>query len=250
MLSGSAAHSVYVCQRCGDEVSGRRVALLEHLRDTSTRLSFYTGVPVVYGWPSSGGVLIKQVSAVEVEWLGLQRAGLSCRAENRGEEDVFCTRLRRLGARWYSRERIWLARAMSIDHSFNSSDRKSVDDIPNLEVGIPSSRQHNDNAAWVLRVSDTNGREATDQRCMLQLALSMEERCEVIQKLGGTLFDHAGECPGLRSVPEGNIEAVDLETLQADRMMGAEADSFNCDEEDYELALLQAQMRLCHQAHA
>jgi hypothetical protein len=59
---------------------------------------------MVYGYPPSGGVLIREAVAVELLHLGLDRFKEAERSLNTAEEDGFCKRLHQIGAsRWASR---------------------------------------------------------------------------------------------------------------------------------------------------
>lgn len=57
----------------------------------------------IYGWPSTGGVWTKTVDAVELVFLGIDPQHAK-RCGNQMEEDDFCQRLKRLGARFYANE--------------------------------------------------------------------------------------------------------------------------------------------------
>lgn len=52
-------------------------------------------------WPSTGGVWIKHLSPVEMQYLGLDRFADAERSADPAEEDTFCTKLRQLGASWW-----------------------------------------------------------------------------------------------------------------------------------------------------
>jgi hypothetical protein len=55
---------------------------------------------MVYGYPSSGGVLVREAGAAELLHLGLDRFKEAKRSPSTAEEDGFCKRLRQHGATW------------------------------------------------------------------------------------------------------------------------------------------------------
>ncbi|KAL4981833.1 hypothetical protein BDW68DRAFT_192641 [Aspergillus falconensis] len=57
---------------------------------------------IVYGYPSTGGVLIKgPIDLVDITFLSLPRFHVAQRSPSAEEEDRFCNLLRRLGATWW-----------------------------------------------------------------------------------------------------------------------------------------------------
>ena len=104
---------------------------------------------------------------------------------------------------------------------------------------------------WVLRISlDTD--EAEWQRCVLGLALSMEERCQVIQMFGGRYVEDASERPGLLSCDGAQEEARELKRLRAEgdvvelERLRVEIDTedYAREEEEEELRKLQEEMMM------
>ena len=196
------------------------------INDKSKRLSFHSGHAIVFGWPSTGGILIKTVSAVEIDWLKLSHFEESKRSFDESKEDAFCSQLRQVGARWYWSESGFLYRDDLRDYEAFCAGYRSMQLLRDIEVAFPLSNPATEtsatasaaNGAWILRVSLEKA-EAKRQRCFLNLALDMGERCQVIQKLGGRFFQNADEVPALMSCAEDEEEA-ELECLQAETETG------------------------------
>jgi len=64
------------------------------------RLEFDNSL-VANGYPSTGGYLTRRVTGVEIEWLVLDKMHEIQMSKEQAEEDNFCLRLRRLGAKWW-----------------------------------------------------------------------------------------------------------------------------------------------------
>ena len=67
---------------------------------TPKRLALISGDAIVRGYPSTGGILIKEVDSVEVKYLGLDEALGADRSTDSTEEDAFCSLMLNLGAEW------------------------------------------------------------------------------------------------------------------------------------------------------
>jgi hypothetical protein len=139
----------------------------------------------VYGYPSTGGVLIKGVCAVELLHLNLDKFKKANRSLDPAEEDEFCKRLRSLGARW------WLSEGHHVDMMIGEGDLEKEAKV--VQTGWPSSG----NGVWVLKYNakDLNARLRVQ---LLKLASNMDERCQVIKELGGSFFEDPGACEDLR----------------------------------------------------
>src|SRR5215471_15891135 len=111
-------------------------------------------------WPSTGGMWVKSLTAVEMAFLGLERFGEVCAAYGTPEEDVFCSKLRSLGADWYR------------NPSFDPILKMRV------EVAYPEN-----GGIWVLHVGDS-WNQFEPEALGLSRALTMQERCIVIERLG------------------------------------------------------------------
>lgn len=138
----------------------------------------------VYGWPSTGGVWTKTVDTVELVFLGIDPQHAK-RCGNQMEEDDFCQRLKRLGARFYANEgAIRLSRIP--DLSYDRVDIETdIDHELDYQVGWPV-----DGGVWI-SVLDLTHTHSEAKQAKIHSATSMEERCRTIQDLGGRYYSDA-----------------------------------------------------------
>jgi hypothetical protein len=140
-------------------------------------------------WPSTGGVWIRsQTTPAELLWLGIDRFSNTNRSSSVLEEDQFCSTLRTHGASWYSlppkyrRETtVWCE-----DLDYCADPDKRVD----LELGFTAN-----GAMWVLDLKDTENPESGVPWQGLQNAVTMDERCEWLKKLGAKFCENFAACP-------------------------------------------------------
>jgi hypothetical protein len=144
---------------------------------------------MVYGYPSFGGVLVRAASAVELLHLRLDRFKEAKRSLNTAKEDEFCKRLSQIGATWRSSKAEWS------DALIGEGDTAKMAKI--VEVGWPSSGR----GVWVLEYLEDD-REMSRGASLLNLCLNMDERCKIIQELGGTFYSDADTCTALRPLLE------------------------------------------------
>ena len=143
--------------------------------DTTKRSEFGRGGCVVYGWPSSGGMLVKEpADIVDLEFLGLDRFKASPRSQNVVEEDAFCERMRKLGAKWWESEGDYF-------NVLVGERERSPLEASELVFGWPTT-----GGVWVLRFEDRQKRPKDFGR--LHMALNMDERCGIIEEYGGTFY--------------------------------------------------------------
>jgi len=136
---------------------------------------------MVYGYPSTGGIIVRSARPVEVVHLGLDRFKDTKRSTNADEEYEFCKRLGRIGAQW------WASKAEYIDAQLGEGgSAASIKLTKKVETGWPSSGQ----GVWIL-VYDQEDRDHYQIRrgaSLLNKCLNMDERCKIIEELGGTLY--------------------------------------------------------------
>lgn len=71
--------------------------------DIMKRSEFGNNGCVVFGWLSSGGVIIKEPADVAaLNFLAIDRLKASSRSDNIIEEDAFCNRMRQIGVKWWN----------------------------------------------------------------------------------------------------------------------------------------------------
>jgi len=151
--------------------------------NTTKRSTFHKAGCDVFGWPSGGGMLRKSADAVELEHLGLARSQESTRSQDPAEEDAFCRKMRELGARWWEDEERYFDVLLG-------QLQITAEEAVRLEVGWPAV-----GGVWVLKFR--SGRACPREIGRIRMARDMEERCRVIESLGGTFYADPEDCPDL-----------------------------------------------------
>ncbi|KPM45863.1 hypothetical protein AK830_g607 [Neonectria ditissima] len=156
------AHDAYEAE-CEAEYEALRTA----------RITFgNTAGTTVTGYPSKGGTYaLGGCTAVELAFLGVDRFAAAQREEEEEEEDAFCARMRQLGARW--------------------SGDGGAGPEPVLYVGWPAG-----GGVWAVRRSYRAGPLGKGLG-RISNAVTMAERCAVIEQLGGVFYADPRECPDL-----------------------------------------------------
>lgn len=132
------------------------------------------------------GVWIKYLSPVELASIGLDRFQDTERSLNQTEEDIFCGRLRMYGASFWSLPPRWPT-GTSWCSDIDSCVQPDVN--VNLTIAFP-------NSGGVCVLNNTQGwGKLTPYGLGLHNALTMEERCSVIEKLGGKFCESMEACP-------------------------------------------------------
>ena len=157
--------------------------------DVAKRTTFGRYAAQVFGWPSSGGVVIKEfANAVDLDFLDVDRFHRSGKAASSAEEDVFCDKLYRIGAKWWQDE-----------DDFNDVDlgmrERTADEERESIFGYPST-----GGVWML--SFPTQREIPRDIGRINMARNMEERCAVMKEYGATFFDDADQAPYPRRTQE------------------------------------------------
>ncbi|KAI1086312.1 hypothetical protein F5B19DRAFT_479712 [Rostrohypoxylon terebratum] len=130
----------------------------------------------VRGYPSYGGVYVLHCNAVELDFLGLDRFHIAMRALDQEEEDAHCNNMRRLGATWWESEAAYRQKTMDPDRSGD----------PVTFVGWPPG-----GGVWVLRTTHEDASARGVGR--INNCHTMEERCRLINHMGGTFYENPRE---------------------------------------------------------
>lgn len=129
----------------------------------------------MFGWPSAGGVLIKTpADIVDFEYLGLDRLHSSSRSIDVLEEDLFCEKMRKLGTVWWESEEDYTNMLMG-------ARQWSPVESAVVVYGWPST-----GGVWVLRFEERW--KLPRDFGKIHMALTMDERCRVIEGYGGTFY--------------------------------------------------------------
>jgi hypothetical protein len=160
----------------------------------------------VYGWPSHGGVIILSgASRADFDYLGWDILDLPRKRDwDQLAEDEHCQKLLLLGATWYDSEaRYKLLAAAAVNHRPTSErfENKEVPAVTTKEglcvrVGWPST-----GGLWVVEWDDPSfeelcddsigifgGARYSDKGGLVGLARDMDERCEIIERIGGKFY--------------------------------------------------------------
>ena len=149
---------------------------------------------IVFGYPSAGGILVRAVGPVELIHLGLERFKDAQRSPNAHEEEEFCRRLARLGPQW------WASKAEMTDAQLGEGGETAEKKLAKqVETGWPSLTH----GVWVLEydLEDRAHYELRMGASLLANCLNMDERCPIIQELGGAFYPNPDHCEALRPLP-------------------------------------------------
>jgi hypothetical protein len=139
-----------------------------------SRTSFNFSGCTVYGYPSSGGILVKNnADIVDLDFLSLPRNRAVKRSFDTAEEDDFCKRLQHIGATWWKYDAEWLDNFEHHGGYFITEEQKKI-----IIFGWPADGV----GVWVLRYKQRE--DAPDDLGLVKMAKSMEERIEAMEKFG------------------------------------------------------------------
>ncbi|KAI9870061.1 MAG: hypothetical protein M1830_004733 [Pleopsidium flavum] len=187
--------------------------------DPSTRTEFLPLSCKATVYPSSGGIVLGYFSAVELAHLNLSRTKPANRSSHPAEEDDLALRMLRLGAHWwpswdlYALHQERIIEGIPYDFHFP----------PNVNVGYPSSGK----GVWVFKFSaDKQTWDEEDERKpylerkpddwdgKINMALTMDERCEVLKDFGATFYENVEDCKDIaKTLQEGIQEGKRYEEL-------------------------------------
>ncbi|RHZ55477.1 hypothetical protein CDV55_103246 [Aspergillus turcosus] len=106
------------------------------LESTTERTEFGTRGCLVYGYPSTGGVLIKEADLLDMLFLSLPRSHVSKRSPSADEEDRFCNLMRRTGATWWPSKEDWIEVQMGMREITEEEEKVLVFGWPTDGVGV------------------------------------------------------------------------------------------------------------------
>ena len=148
--------------------------------DTDKRATFGRRGVTVFGWPSTGGIIIKEsANVVDLIYLGADRLHASRRAATGAEEDNFCDKLRKLGARWWEDEQSYNDVLIGAREPTELEERELITAWPNS------------GGVWVLTFSTQNAIPKDFGR--IHMALNMAERSSVMKEYGAIYFDNSDQ---------------------------------------------------------
>ncbi|KAJ5679470.1 fungal specific transcription factor [Penicillium macrosclerotiorum] len=152
---------------------------------TTERTEFDRGGCMVYGYPSTGGVLAKEANLHDMLFLSLRRSHESQRSPNADEEDRFCNVMRRTGATWWSSKEDRLEALMGAREMTEEEEREVVFGWPTDGVGV-----------WVLRFE--SARQLPRDFGKISFAMNMEEKIQIMREYGATFVEDSTQVDELR----------------------------------------------------
>jgi hypothetical protein len=174
-------------------------------RDYNLRISQRTKINEnsinLQGWPSRGGIIVlENATPPDFDYLGLDPLDPPLRRDaDQDAEDAFCQALLRLGATWWDSQArytfVWKLEGAD-EEAFAALDEDETLGPTRLErgwvkVAWPS---HTPGALCVLAcekliLGRAGGERLRPRNCgLISLARTMDERCTVMQRLGGTMY--------------------------------------------------------------
>lgn len=140
---------------------------------TTERTEFDAGGCVIYGYPSTGGVLIKEADLLDMLFLSLPRSHESPRSPSADDEDKFCNLMRRTGATWWPSKRAWIEVQIGSREITEEQEKVVVFGWPTDGVGV-----------WVSRFG--SARQLPKDFGRISLAMNMEEKIQMMREYGAT----------------------------------------------------------------
>lgn len=164
---------------------------MNHCRACNYTERYTAGSSLVYGYPSTGGILAKSVDALELVHLGLDRFNNAWRSGDIVKEDEFCNDLHHIGAGW------WPYKVACGCPELDKVD--IVNQRIKIETGWPET-----GGVWVLKCP-SRFRERYDvstemerKLWKLKLVLNMDEKSQILKELGAEFYEDPDDCEDLR----------------------------------------------------
>ncbi|KAM3074476.1 hypothetical protein ACMFMF_006485 [Clarireedia jacksonii] len=133
----------------------------------------------IYGYCSTGGVLVKEANILDMKFLSLDRLHPAERSDDAVEEDEFCGLMRKLGATWWNSRQEWAEAQIGLVELTEIQKRVLVFGWPTDGVGV-----------WVLRYKSE--REVPNDFGRINLVITMDEKIEVMKEYGALFYEDMG----------------------------------------------------------
>ncbi|KAK1241804.1 hypothetical protein MKX07_007627 [Trichoderma sp. CBMAI-0711] len=168
-----------------DEYMQLQADMCGNMHENRSRVSIGAGPgAVVQGWPSKGGVyILEDCFGIELDFLKLDRFHSTPQPYPSGpdaatEEEAHCNRMRQLGAVWWESEEQWVEEKLvkPLEPALRRAQRF-------VKVGWPAG-----GGVWVLDITEDDA--MTRGAGIIYNAHDMEERCRLIEQLGGVFFEN------------------------------------------------------------
>ncbi|ATZ50777.1 hypothetical protein BCIN_06g02630 [Botrytis cinerea B05.10] len=155
------------------------------------RTIFHISGCTVYGYPSTGGIFIKEnANIVDMNFLSLDRLHSTPRSPDPIEEDEFCILMRKIGAIWWSsehlHERQWTSSEDIYDQAGVQRPMPTNVQKIGLVFGWPSK-----GGVWVLRYNSHKCNEDLLPRDFgrINMAMNMDERVEIMREYNASFYE-------------------------------------------------------------
>lgn len=152
---------------------------------TTQRTEFGTQGCLIYGYPSTDGVLIKEANLLDMLFLSLPRSHKTQRSPSATEEDDFCRLLRRVGATLWPSKRDWVETQLGLREMTEAEERVLVYGWSTDGVGV-----------WVSRYA--SARQVPKDFGRVSLAMNMEEKIEMMKEYGAVFVEDVAQVAKLR----------------------------------------------------
>jgi len=154
-------------------------------RGPAQRTTFGSQGCNIYGYPSSGGIFVKEADVLDLLYLSLSRSQACQRSIDPTEEDNFCDSLQQIGAKWWINKQDWINATLGVRDPTEEELKVVVYGWPAEGAGV-----------WVLRYESEG--DVPDDFGRLRLALTMEERIAIMQEYNAEFAADASQVLELR----------------------------------------------------
>ena len=160
---------------------------------SSTKRALYGNYGcTVFGWPSSGGVIIRpDCDVVDLKYLDIDPFNIpTSRYTNQEIEDEFCITLQKIGGKWWRSERRWLNINLA---NWTPDAEPSEEEMRAVYIGWPE-----EGGVLVLEKEESF---IPDEVGMLRMVSSMQERCRLLRdRLGAVFYEDPRAYSGFSSL--------------------------------------------------
>ncbi|RAH53437.1 hypothetical protein BO85DRAFT_504052 [Aspergillus piperis CBS 112811] len=147
------------------------------MRDSRIFTVFDPGGCVVYGYPSTGRILIKDSpDLLNILFLSVPRSHASQHSPSTDKEDRFCNLIQRTGAKFWPSKEEWIAVKMERRDITEEEEKVMVYGWLINGVGV-----------WVLRYRSTS--QISRDFGRMSFAMNMDERIQIMKEYGATFFE-------------------------------------------------------------
>lgn len=145
-------------------------------QSTTERTKFGTQGCIVFGYPPTGGVLVKHADLLDMLFLSLPCTHVSQRSPSADEEDEFCRLVRRTGATLWPDKEVRIEALLGLRELTEEQAKVLVFGWPTDGVGV-----------WKLRFG--NEEQLPRDFGRMRFAMNMEERIQIMKEYGAAFVE-------------------------------------------------------------